>query len=376
MTKPKDLEGLIVVSVEQAVAAPYASGRLADAGARVIKVERPEGDFARRYDRYVKGQSAYFVWLNRGKQSVALDLKDGADLALLHRLIARADIFIQNLAPGAAARLLIDNATLRARHPRLIACSISGYGEHGPLSQQKAYDLLVQAETGLAGINGTAEGPARVGVSVTDIAAGMTAFQAILQALIGRGRTGEGRAIEVSLFHATADWMNVPYLQHRYGGHTPVRCGLAHPTIAPYGAFTCGDGKAVLFSIQNEREWQSLCARVLGAAELATNPKFQTNPDRVANRAELESLIELAFAADDRETVIRKLAHAGIAYGRLSSLDDLEQHPQLQLMPVTTPAGPIELLAPGAVVDQTSLAPDPVPALDEHGAAIRSEFAE
>ena len=372
----KDLDGLLVVSVEQAVAAPYASGRLADAGARVIKVERPEGDFARRYDHYVQGESAYFVWLNRGKQSVALDLKDAGDLALLHRMVARADIFIQNLAPGAAGRLGIDNATLIERHPALIACSISGYGEHGSMAHQKAYDLLVQAETGLVGINGTAEGPARVGVSVTDIAAGMTAFQAILQALIGRARTGRGRGIEVSLFHATADWMNVPYLQHRYGGHTPARCGLAHPTIAPYGAFACGDGKAVLFSIQNEREWQSLCTHVLGSAELAHDPKFRTNPDRVANRAALEALIDLAFAAHDRETVSRMLEHAGIAYGRLSSLDDLERHPQLRLMPVATPAGPIELLAPGALVDGTPLEPGPVPALDEHGAAIRVEFAD
>ncbi len=372
----KDLDGLLVVSVEQAVAAPYASGRLADAGARVIKIERPEGDFARRYDRYVNGESAYFVWLNRGKESVALDLKDAGDLGLLQRMIGRADVFIQNLAPGAATRLGIDNATLTGRHPKLIACSISGYGERGPMAHQKAYDLLVQAETGLAGINGTAEGPARVGVSVTDIAAGMTALQAILQALIGRGRTGRGRGLEVSLFHATADWMNVPYLQHRYGGHTPARCGLAHPTIAPYGAFTCGDGKAVLFSIQNEREWQSLCTHVLGSAELAHDPKFRTNPDRVANRGELEALIDLAFAAHDRETVSRLLEQAGIAYGRLSSLDDLGQHPQLRLMPVVTPAGPIELLAPGALLDGTPLAPCPVPALDEHGSAIRAEFAE
>jgi crotonobetainyl-CoA:carnitine CoA-transferase CaiB-like acyl-CoA transferase len=214
-----------------------------------------------------------------------------------------------------------------------------------------------------------------VGVSVTDIAAGMTAFQAILQALIGRGRIGRGRGIEVSLFHATADWMNVPYLQHRYGGHTPARCGLAHPTIAPYGAFTCGDGKAVLFSIQNEREWLSLCAHVLGSAALAQDPKFKTNPDRVANRAELEALIELAFAAHDRETVSRMLEQAGIAYGRLSSLDDLEAHPQRRMMPVATPAGPIELLAPGALVDGVPLEPGPVPALDEQGSAIWAEFA-
>jgi len=343
-----DLEGLLVVSVEQAVAAPYASGRLADAGARVIKVERHEGDFARRYDRYVNSLSAYFVWLNRGKESIALDLKGEADLALLQRMIARADVFIQNLAPGAAGRLGIDNVSLRRQYPGLIACSISGYGEHGPMARQKAYDLLVQAETGLAGINGTAEGPARVGVSVTDIAAGMTAFQAILQALIGRARTGEGRAIEVSLFHATADWMNVPYLQHRYGGHTPARAGLSHPTIAPYGAFACGDQKAVLFSIQNEREWHSFCAHVLEAPELATKPRFATNPDRVANRGELESLIELAFAAHDREAVIHRLETAGIAYGRLSSLDDLERHPQARFMPVATPAGEIELGRPAA----------------------------
>jgi crotonobetainyl-CoA:carnitine CoA-transferase CaiB-like acyl-CoA transferase len=371
-----DLDGLLVVSVEQAVAAPYASGRLADAGARVIKVERPEGDFARRYDRYVNGESAYFVWLNRGKESVALDLKDKADLALLHRMIERADIVIQNLAPGAAGRLGIDNAALTARHPALIACAISGYGEHGPMARQKAYDLLVQAETGLAGINGTPEGPARVGVSVTDIAAGMTAFQAILQALIGRGRTGRGRGIEVSLYHATADWMNVPYLQHRYGGHTPGRYGLAHPTIAPYGAYACGCGRAVLFSIQNEREWQNLCCRVLGSAAIATDARFATNPDRVANRAALDKLIEQVLGAHDREAVSAMLEAAGIAYGRLSSLDDLQQHPQNRFMSVATPTGTIDLLAPGALHDGTPLAPGPVPAIDEHGVSIRAEFAE
>lgn len=372
---PKDLEGFLVVSVEQAVAAPYASGRLADAGARVIKVERPEGDFARRYDRYVNGQSAYFVWLSRGKESIALDLKAAADLALLQRMIAKADIFIQNLAPGAAKRLGIDNAALCRQHPDLIACAISGYGEHGPMARQKAYDLLVQAETGLAGINGTPEGPARVGVSVTDIAAGMTAFQSILQALVGRARTGKGRAIEVSLFHATADWMNVPYLQHRYGGHTPARAGLSHPTIAPYGAFPCGDGKAVLLSIQNEREWHNFCTQVLASPALATHERFASNPDRVANRAELERLIEHAFASHDREAVIDRLERAGIAFGRLSSLDDLERHPQARFMPVASEAGTIELLAPGAVLDNAPLAPGPVPALDEHGAAIRTEFA-
>jgi crotonobetainyl-CoA:carnitine CoA-transferase CaiB-like acyl-CoA transferase len=371
----RDLEGLLVVSVEQAVAAPYASGRLADAGARVIKVERPEGDFARRYDRYVNGQSAYFVWLNRGKQSIALDLKAADDLALLQRLIGRADVVIQNLAPGAADRLGVGPLAMRAANPGLIYCSISGYGEQGPYARQKAYDLLVQAESGLASINGTAEGPARVGVSVCDIAAGMTAFQAILQALIGRGRTGEGRAIEVSLYHAMADWMNVPYLQHRYGGHTPARAGLSHPTIAPYGAFICGDGKAVLLSIQNEREWQSLCTHVLDNAKLAVEPRFETNPDRVANRVELDRLIKQAFAPFDRETVIERLDAAGIAYGRLSTLDDLEAHPQNRYLLVETPAGPVELLAPGAAVTDEDLAVGPVPGLDEHGPVIRAEFA-
>ncbi len=371
----RDLEGLLVVSIEQAVAAPYASGRLADAGARVIKVERPEGDFARRYDRYVNGQSAYFVWLNRGKQSIALDLKAADDLALLQRLIGRADVVIQNLAPGAADRLGVGPRAMRAANPGLIYCTISGYGEQGPYARQKAYDLLVQAESGLASINGTAEGPARVGVSVCDIAAGMTAFQAILQALIGRGRTGEGRAIEVSLYHAMADWMNVPYLQHRYGGHTPARAGLSHPTIAPYGAFTCGDGKAVLLSIQNEREWRNLCTHALDDAALADLPRFRTNPDRVANRAELDGLIERAFAPFDRETVIERLDAAGIAYGRLSSLDDLEAHPQNRYLEVQTPAGPVELLAPGAAVTDEELDVGPVPDLDEHGAVIRAEFA-
>ena len=273
----QDLDGITVVALEQAVAAPYASGRLADAGARVIKIERAEGDFARGYDALVEGQSAYFVWLNRGKQSIRLDVKDEADRALLGRMVAKADVFIQNLAPGAAARLGLDAARLCADHPRLIHCSISGYGEDGPYRDQKAYDLLIQAESGLCAVNGTEDGAARVGVSVCDIAAGMTAFQAILQGLYARERTGKGRAIEVSLFHAMADWMNVPYLQTRYGGKPPGRMGLKHPSIAPYGAYECADGKAVLISIQNEREWARLCADVLGDADLATDPRFSDN---------------------------------------------------------------------------------------------------
>jgi crotonobetainyl-CoA:carnitine CoA-transferase CaiB-like acyl-CoA transferase len=369
-----DLEGILVVSVEQAVAAPYASGRLADAGARVIKVERPEGDFARRYDNYVNGGSAYFIWLNKGKESICLDLKAEEDSALLATMVAKADVFIQNLAPGAVDRLGFAPDTLRKRHPRLIVCSISGYGGSGPWRDQKAYDLLVQAESGLCAINGTPDGPARVGVSVCDIAAGMTAFQATLQALFARERTGEGRAIEVSLFHAMADWMNVPYLQHRYGGKTPGRHGLKHPTIAPYGAYPCADGKLLLISIQNEREWQRLCTDVLGDAGLATRPGFSSNTERVANREAVDGAVANVFLTRDREANIEHLARAGIAYGRLSDLEDLSVHPQNRLIRVATENGPVELLSPAAVVRGREDSFGPVPGIGQHGDAIRREF--
>jgi itaconate CoA-transferase len=258
-----DLEGLLVVAVEQAVAAPLCTSRLADAGARVIKVERPEGDFARRYDRHVHGQSTYFVWLNRGKESIRLDLKQPGDLALLTAIIARADVLVQNLAPGAMDRMGLGSSVLRKRHPRLITCDVSGYGDDGPYRDMKAYDLLIQAETGLASVTGNPDAPARVGVSVCDIAAGLYAHSAILQALYARQMTGQGRGISVSLFSGMADWMNVPFLQRRYGSSMPPRPGLAHPSIAPYGTFACRDGD-ILLSIQNEREWMRLCTEVLG----------------------------------------------------------------------------------------------------------------
>ena len=371
-----DLEGITVVALEQAVAAPYASGRLADAGARVIKIERAEGDFARGYDDLVHGESAYFVWLNRGKQSIRLDIKDDADRALLERMLAKADVFIQNLAPGAVERLGLGAESLRVRHPRLIWCGISGYGSEGPYRDQKAYDLLVQAESGLCAINGTEHGSARVGVSVCDIAAGMTAFQAILQGLFARERTGEGRTIEVSLFHAMADWMNVPYLQARYGGKPPARVGLKHPSIAPYGAYTCADGKAVLISIQNEREWQRLCELVLDEPALATQPEFASNTRRVTNRKRLEERVEASFAALPREAMIDKLTTARIAFGRLSDLDDLIAHPQNRLISVQTSAGQIEMLAPGAVINGTQQAYGEVPALGSDDAALRAEFSQ
>uniref|UniRef100_UPI003BAA7BAE CaiB/BaiF CoA transferase family protein n=1 Tax=Stappia sp. TaxID=1870903 RepID=UPI003BAA7BAE len=370
-----DLSGLFVVSVEQAVAAPYLSGRLAEAGARVIKVERPEGDFARQYDHLVHGESAYFVWLNRGKESVCLDLRLEDDKALLEEMISRADVFIQNLAPGAISRLGFAPERLREANPRLMTVSISGYGEDGPYRDLKAYDLLVQAESGLSSITGNQEGPARVGVSVCDISAGMTAHQAVLQALFARERSGEGRHITVSLYHALADWMNVPYLQFAYGGKTPARSGLNHPTIAPYGAYAGSDGKEVLFSIQNEREWAILCRDVLGREEVARDPRFDSNSNRVANRAALDDIIASVFGTIPRDEIAERLEAARIAYGRVSTMDDLVAHPQNRYVEADTPTGPVRLLAPGALVDGHSPAFGPVPALGADTDRVRDEFA-
>ena len=373
---PRDLEGLLVVTLEQAVAAPYASCRLADAGARVIKLEHAEGDFARRYDRSAKGLSAYFVWLNRGKESVRFNVKDPDDVAFLYRMLARADVFVQNLAPGAAERAGIGSGALQKHYPRLITCDISGYGAEGPYRDNKAYDLLVQAESGLAYVTGTPESPGRVGVSVCDIAAGMYAFQAILQALYARERTGLGRSIHVSLFHSMGDWMNVPYLQHRYGRQEITRPGLNHPTIAPYGLYMCGDGKGLLLSIQNEREWRSFGASVLEKPEIVDDPRFATNPDRVRNRPALNAIIEKAFVRMDRPEVIERLKEARIAYGRLSTLQDLEHHSQNRYIRVETSAGDVSLLAPPAIVPGATEHYGPVPELGEHDAAVRGEFAD
>jgi crotonobetainyl-CoA:carnitine CoA-transferase CaiB-like acyl-CoA transferase len=370
-----DLEGVLVVSVEQAVAAPYLSGKLAEAGARVIKVERPEGDFAREYDHLVHGESAYFVWLNRGKESVCLDLKQEDDRQVLMNMVGQADIFIQNLAPGAVERLGFGAQALRARFPRLITCSISGYGDEGPLRDLKAYDLLVQAESGLSAITGNEHGSARVGVSVCDIAAGMTATQAVMQALYARSVTGEGRHIAVSLYHALSDWMNVPYLQFVYGGKVPARSGLNHPTIAPYGAYACADGKSVLFSIQNEREWAMLCADALGRPDLAADPRFASNSDRVRNRDALDAEIMPIFASVGRDEMAERLRMAKIAYGRVSTLEDVAGHPQNRFVSVDTPTGPVRLLAPGALVDGTVPDFGDVPALGRDTARLRQEFS-
>ena len=290
--------------------------------ARVIKVERPEGDFARGYDADAKGLSSYFVWLNRGKESVALDLKASGDLTIFKNILSRADVFIQNLMPGALDRLGVSMERLRIANPKLITCDISGYGATGPFAQMKAYDFLVQAEVGLAQITGAPEEPGRVGVSICDIAAGMTAHAAILQALVARAHTGLGRAIELSLFHALADWMNVPYLQHNYGGRRIMRPGLHHPTIAPYGAYCCGDGKMLLISIQNEREWVRLCAEVLEQAGLSDDPKFNTNVNRVANRVELDEIMNRVFGRHTIDQISERLQGAQIAFGRLNDMEE------------------------------------------------------
>lgn len=369
----KDLEGILVVSIEQAVAAPYCASRLADAGARVIKVERPEGDFARRYDKYVKGQSSYFVWLNRGKESITLDLKNADDARVLGRMLAKADVVIQNLAPGALERLGFSSASLREANPRLITCDISGYGEDGPYREMKAYDLLVQAETGLASITGSAAEPARVGVSVCDVAAGMYAHTAILQALLGREKTGKGRGIKVSLFGGMADWMNVPYLQRRYGGFFQPRTGVNHPTLAPYGRFSCRDGD-ILFSVQNEREWVRLCEQVLGEAALATESVYASPSMRLANRAALDAHINANFAKRARAEVAKALDDADMAFGLINDIDGLIAHPQLKTVTYATPEGEVSVIAPAAAVVGETPQFRPVPAAGQHSAALRREF--
>jgi itaconate CoA-transferase len=366
------LRGLLVVALEQAVAAPFCTCRLADAGARVIKVEREGGDFARSYDRAVHGESAYFVWLNRGKESAVLDLTQPDDAALLRRMIAHADIFIENLAPGAASRLGLDLAELRRAHPRLITCSIAGYGSDGLGRGRKAYDLLIQAETGLASITGSVEAPGRVGVSVADIGAGLNAYAAILEALLARARTGEGQAITITLFDTIAEWMAVPLLHYQYGGVAPGRVGLNHPSIAPYGVYRTGDGGEIVIAIQNQREWTNFRALFLDGPE---DPRFADNPARVANRPALDAIVTSAFSRYDRETLRRLLDTAGIAYGDLNDVVGLARHPHLAMMTIDTPSGPVAVPRPPALVDRAA-EHAAVPAIDEHGAKLRTEFAE
>ncbi|TGN73418.1 CoA transferase [Bradyrhizobium yuanmingense] len=369
------LEGITVVAVEQAVAAPYASSRLADAGARVIKIERPEGDFARNYDKLVQGQSAYFVWLNRGKESICLDLTIEQDCAVLDAMIAGADVLLQNLKPGSISKLGFGSAELRKRFPRLITCDISGFGEGGPLSHLKAYDLIVQAESGLCAITGTAHGSARVGVSVCDISAGMTALNGILQALLRRERTGEGASIQVSLFDAIADWMNVPVLQLDYSGYHTARAGVNHPSLAPYGAYHCADGKEIIFSVQNDREWVNFCTKFLRQPELIRRPGFADNMERICNRAALDEIVADRFAQLSSGEAMAELEGAGLAYGRLNEIEEFSRHSHLRRVPVSTPAGEVHVIAPGAIFDGDGTPVlGAVPAPGAHSESLRREF--
>ncbi|WP_345893048.1 CaiB/BaiF CoA transferase family protein [Roseomonas acroporae] len=376
MAGAKPLAGLLVVSMEQAVAAPYCASRLADAGARVIKIERAEGDFARGYDRAAKGSSSYFVWLNRGKESLVLDIKAADDKALLARLLAKADVFIQNLAPGAMARAGFGSAALREKHPRLITVDISGYGESGDYATMKAYDLLVQAESGLASVTGRPEGPGRVGVSVCDIACGMNAHAAVLEALIERGITGRGKGIGVSLFDGMADMMNVPLLYYEGTGVVPPRIGLAHPSICPYGAFPTADGALVLISIQNEREWADFCARFLEQPDLPAREGFRSNVERVAHRPMVDAHVAETFRGLTREQCAAKLRAANTAYGFVNDVAAFAQHPALRRVVLDTPGGKVPVAAPAPVFSDGERALGPVPAIGEHSARIRAEFAD
>ncbi len=371
MTLP--LSGVLVVSLEQAVAAPQCTCRLADAGARVIKIERPEGDFARAYDHVVHGESANFVWLNRGKESVVLDLAKEDDKTLFAALLAKADVFVQNLKPGAIGKLGFAIERLRRDHPRLICCSISGYGETGPYASRKAYDLLVQAESGVASVTGGPEAPARVGVSLADIGAGFNAYQAILEALIARGRTGEGAAVNVSLFDAMAEWMTVPLLHHE-GGRPFKRIGLAHAGIAPYGVFRTKDGADILIAIQNDREWRVFADKVLGRPELGSDAKFATNPKRVENRAATDAAVAAVFAQQSIEALANIFEKNDIAFARVSDCGILSAHPHLRRITVDAPSGPVSTPAPAPLRAGGERRYGPIPALGAHTEKVRAEF--
>ena len=373
------LAGLTVVALEQAVAAPFATRQLADLGARVIKVERPgTGDFARGFDTTVQGQASYFVWLNRGKESIELDVKSADGRAVLAALAGRADVLVQNLAPGAAERLGLGAAGLRERHPRLIVCSISGYGPDGPYRHKKAYDLLVQCETGLVSVTGTPEQPAKVAISVADIAAGMYAYSGVLTALYQRERTGQGTSIEVAMLDALGEWMSQPVYYSVYGGRPPRRTGARHASIAPYGPYATAGGEQLFVGLQNDREWAVLCEKILHRPELITDGRFRTNPDRVAHDAELTVILEDAFRAVPADRLAAELDAAGIACARLRSPAEFAAHPQLaarnRWREVGTPGGPVRALLPPVSMAGREPAMGAVPALGEHTAAIRAEL--
>lgn len=371
------LEGLLVVSVEQAVAAPLCTARLADAGARVIKIERTGGDFARKYDTAAKGESSYFTWINHGKESIVLDFKKSEDQLLLEALISKADVFVQNLAPGAAERAGFGSQELRRRHRKLITCDISGYGD-GPATQgMKAYDFLVQAESGLVSVSGGPNELGRIGVSVCDIGAGMAAHAAVLEALLLREKTGCGSGVKTSLFDVAAEWMTVPLMHHEYGDGAPARQGLRHPSIAPYGAYRTNDGIDTVVSIQNEREWQRLCERVLGRPEMADDARFCSNNQRVANREQLDAEIGKVLATVNSEQLRQRLLDASIAFGGLNSVADLSEHVALRRRLVRNSQGEtvqIPAAAADATWDNEQLQCKNVPAVGKSTDAIRIEF--
>ena len=374
----RPLEGITVVALEQAVAAPFATPQLADLGARVIKVERTgEGDFARGYDETVQGMSSHFVWLNRSKESIALDLKSDSGREVLARLVARADVFLQNLAPGAAERLGFGAAELRARHPRLVHCSISGYGPGGPYTDKKAYDLLVQCESGLISVTGSEEAPAKVGIAVADIAAGMYAYSSVLGALLRRERSGEGATVDVSMLEALAEWMGFPLYYTLYGGSQPARSGASHAAITPYGPFQAGDG-AVYLAVQNDREWAAFCRDVLRRPDLLADDRFATGPGRHAHGADLRTVIEQEFARLPSEQVLDRLEAAGIANARLRDVHGLIEHPQLaaraRWREIGSPVGPLRTLLPPALLDDRDPVLGPIPTAGEHTAAILAEL--
>lgn len=374
-SKTAPLNGKLVIALEQAVAAPFCSSRLADAGARVIKIERKGvGDFARAYDTAANGESAYFTWLNRGKESIALDIKDEKDRAILLTMLEKADVFIQNLLPGALKKLGLDSATLRERFPHLVTCDITGYGEDGPMKNAKAYDLLVQCESGLASITGTADGPGRVGVSVCDIATGMTAHAGICEALVGRDQTGKGSGVSVAMFDVMADWMAVPLLYCDYLGKATPRVGLNHTVICPYGAYQCRDGELVVITVQHSGEWSRFCEQILGDAHLAVDPRFHDNTARMKNKTALEALIKAEFAAHDRADMLRRLDAAGIASGAVNDVAALSEHPQLDRSAVGTPSGEISVPMPPIRRSGAEAALGSSPAFDAEGQALRAEF--
>ena len=373
------LQGITVVSIEQAVAAPFATRQLADIGARVIKIERPGGgDFARSYDAAVHGLSSYFVWLNRTKESLTLDLKRPQARGIVDRLIARADVFVHNLAPGASDRMGIGVEDVRTRNPRLIVCEISGYGSSGPYADRKAYDLLVQAEVGLVAATGTADAPAKVGISVADIAAGMYAYSGILTALLARTRTGAGAKVDVSLFDALAEWMGAPANATMYGGHEPRRTGPHHASIAPYGPFRTRDGDTIFIAVQNTREWSRFCADVLGWPGLADDERFRTNPRRVANRDALHLAVESTLGTLPTADLLARLDAASIAHARMNTVGEFVRHPQIaerdRWLEIGSPAGVLRALAPPVAIDGATPALGPVPAVGQHTDAILREL--